>query len=249
MDLGLTDKVALVTGSSRGIGREIAVALAAEGCKVIINGRNQDFLTKVAAQLGVSAIAGDVSNSKTASVLVDQAAAIHGRLDVLVCNVGSGASVPTGSEDEREWARMFDVNLFSTTNTVEAARPHLRESLGTVLCISSICGCAALGAPIAYSAAKAALNSFVAGAARYLAKENIRINALAPGNILFEGSTWERKLEVDPDGVASMLAREVALGRLGTSQEVAAMAAFLCSDKASFATGGIYVLDGGQLRA
>ncbi len=249
MDLGLADKVALITGSSRGIGREIATTLRAEGCQVIINGRDQDVLADVAARLRAAAVAGDVGGEASACAVVEQAAAIYGRLDIVVCNVGSGASIPPGSEDEQEWLRMLQVNLFSAINVVAAARPYLRESHGTGLCISSICGCAALGAPIAYSASKAALNSFVAGAARFLAKENIRINALAPGNILFDGSTWERKLQSDPSGVAAMLSREVALARLGTPQEVADMAAFLCSARASFATGEIFVLDGGQLRA
>jgi 3-oxoacyl-[acyl-carrier protein] reductase len=104
----------------------------------------------------------------------------------------------------------------------------------------------ALGAPIAYSAAKAALNSFVRGAARYLAKENIRINALVTGNILFEGSTWERELAKDPEQVTRMLEQEVAMGCFGTAHEVVSMAAFLCSGKAGFSTGTLFVVDSGS---
>ncbi|KVN58774.1 oxidoreductase [Burkholderia ubonensis] len=248
MDLKLNGKVALVTGSSRGIGKAIAAALASEGCHVIVNGRDADVLDGVAAELKAAAVAGDVSTRAGADAVLERAVAIHGRVDIVVCNVGSGASVPPGQEDEAEWLRMLQINLMSATNTVAAARPHLGAQGGAILCISSICGSAALGAPVAYSAAKAALDSFVRGAARYLAPENIRINALAPGNILFEGSTWERKLAADADAVATMLKREVAMARLGTAEEVASMAAFLCSAKASFATGALFVLDGGQLR-
>ncbi|MXN77557.1 SDR family oxidoreductase [Burkholderia sp. 4701] len=248
MDLELNGKVALVTGSSRGIGKAIAAALASEGCHVIVNGRDADVLDGVAAELKAAAVAGDVSTRAGADAVLEQAVGIHGRVDIVVCNVGSGASVPPGQEGEAEWLRMLQINLMSATNTVAAARPHLGVQGGAILCISSICGSAALGAPVAYSAAKAALDSFVRGAARYLAPENIRINALAPGNILFEGSTWERKLAADADAVATMLKREVAMARLGTAEEVASMAAFLCSAKASFATGSLFVLDGGQLR-
>ena len=119
----------------------------------------------------------------------------------------------------------------------------------SILCISSICGLAALGAPVTYSAAKAALNATVRGLARPLAAEGIRINALAPGNILFEGGTWARKLAEAPEAVAAMLARDVPLQRLGTVEEIADIAAFLASPKASFITGTVVVADGGQLRA
>jgi len=249
MDLEFSGKVALVTGSSKGIGKHIAATLREEGCRVIMNGRDHHLLVEAATEVGASPVIGDVSSANGARTVVEQAAAIHQRLDILVCNVGSGTSVTPGEEDEHEWQRMLQINLMTATNTVAAARPYLHINGGVILCISSICGSAALGAPIAYSAAKAALNSFVRGSARYLAKENIRINALAPGNILFEGSTWDRKLAVAPDRVAAMLADEVALARLGTAHEVAAMAAFLCSGQASFATGGLFVLDGGQLRS
>jgi 3-oxoacyl-[acyl-carrier protein] reductase len=249
MDLELDGKVALVTGSSRGIGWQIAATLAKEGCRVIVNGRDREQTVAAASDMNASAIDGDVSTAAGAKDVVGRSAAIHGRLDIVVCNVGSGASVPAGTEDEQEWHRMLQLNLLATTNTVTAARPFLGERGGAILCISSICGSAALGAPIAYSAAKAALNSYVRGAARYLAAERVRINALAPGNILFPGSTWERKIAVDPSGVEKMLKQEVALGRFGTAQEIASMATFLCSEKAGFATGALFVVDGGQLRS
>lgn len=249
MNLNLSRLVALVTGSSRGIGFEIASMISEEGGNVIINGRHQEPVIRAASFCGASTVIGDVSSRFGARAVVDQAAAIHGQLDIVVCNVGSGASVSPGLEDEQEWLKMLQLNLLATTNVVEAARPYLRDRGGVILCISSICGSAALGAPIAYSAAKAALNSFVRGSARYLASENIRINALVPGNILFDGSTWDRKLSYDPDEVATMLAKDVALGRFGTPREVAAMATFLCSPLASFSTGSLYVLDGGQLRS
>jgi 3-oxoacyl-[acyl-carrier protein] reductase len=118
-----------------------------------------------------------------------------------------------------------------------------------IVCVSSICGLAALGAPVTYSAAKAALNATVRGLARPLAHEGIRINAVAPGNILFDGGTWARKLAENKSDVEDMLAREVPLRRLGTPGEIADVVAFLASPRAAFITGTVIVADGGQLRA
>jgi 3-oxoacyl-[acyl-carrier protein] reductase len=145
----------------------------------------------------------------------------------------------------------MNVNLFASTNMIEAARPVMRRGGGdrAIVCVSSICGLAALGAPVTYSAAKAALNATVRGLARPLALEGIRINAVAPGNILFEGGTWSRKLAENKSGVDDMLVREVALRRLGTPEEIADIVAFLASPRTAFVTGTVIVADGGQLRA
>ncbi len=119
-----------------------------------------------------------------------------------------------------------------------------------MVCISSICGLEVIpGAPVTYSAAKAALHAYVRGIAKPLGQQGIRINAVAPGNILSEGSVWARRLVEQPAAVQQMLDREVALGRLGTPQEVAELVAFLASPRAAFASGGIWQLDGGQVRA
>jgi 3-oxoacyl-[acyl-carrier protein] reductase len=248
LDLELAGKVALVTGSSRGIGRGIAQALFDEGCQVIINGRDEDSLRQSAKRIGEQWVAGDVCNSDQASKVVDAAQRFHGRLDIVVANVGSGVSVPPGTEDCAEWSRMLNLNLQSSVQTVSASRLALAASGGAVLCISSICGISALGAPIAYSAAKAALNSYVRGMSTVLAREGIRINGLAPGNVCFTGSIWERKLKENADAVQQMLNTQVSLGRLGSVREIADVAAFLCSPKASFMTGTVVVVDGGQIR-
>jgi 3-oxoacyl-[acyl-carrier protein] reductase len=250
MDLGLSGKVAVITGSSRGIGFCIAETLGKEGCRVILNGRNSDSLKNASSQIAYSEfVVGDVCTQVGAKDVINRSFEIYKRIDILVCNVGSGASVPPGQEQEEEWLRVLGLNLLATTNAVAAARPYLAIRGGVVLCISSICGSAAIdGAPITYSASKSALNSFVRGASRYLAKESVRINALAPGNIIFDGSSWSRKLKDSPEKISIMLEHEVPLRRFGTVQEVADMTTFLCSERASFATGALFVLDGGQLR-
>ncbi len=249
MDLGLSDKVVLVTGSSRGIGFAIAKNLITEGCIVVLNGRDRDALADAASRLGnPPALAADVSKVAACEELVSFAREKGGRLDALVCNVGSGRAAPPGEETADEWQHMFNVNLAATTHMVNAARPALADTGGAIVCTSSIAGIEALGAPVTYSAAKAALNSFVRGIARPLARSGIRINGLAPGNINFEGSVWDERLRDDPDAVKSMLETEVALGRLGHADEIADVAAFLLSERASFMTGTIVVADGGQVR-
>jgi 3-oxoacyl-[acyl-carrier protein] reductase len=249
MDLELNGKVALVSGSSRGIGLAIAQTLHLEGCKVVINGRDPHRLAGVAQSLGVESMAADVADEKSAQALIDFALRRHGAIDILVCNVGSGTSLPVGEEDWKEWSRMLDINLRPSINVLRSARQALAASRGVALCISSICGSAALGAPLGYSAAKAALNSYVRGMCRVLGPQGVRINALSPGNVLFEGSSWESRLQNQPDTVREMLQREVALQRLGNAQEIANVAAFLCSPKSSFLTGEVVVADGGQLRS
>lgn len=248
MQLELSGKTALVTGSSKGIGRAIAETLHAEGCKVALNGRNLDDLVAATAELSGSIhVAGDVTRPEDARRVVSEVIKSFGTLDVLVCNVGSGRSVPPGEETAEEWQRVFALNLWSTTNTVEAARDALAASKGVIVCVSSICGLEVIpGAPVTYSTAKAALHAYVRGISRPLGRQGVRINAVAPGNILFDGSVWSRKLTENKDAVQAMLGKEVALGRLGTPRDVANLVVYLASTRAGFATGGIWTLDGGQ---
>jgi len=251
MQLDLSGKSALVTGSSKGIGRAIAEVLHCEGCHVALNGRNASDLAKVTAELaGTIGVVGDVTRSEDARRVISEVISAFGQLDILVCNVGSGRSVPPGSETADEWQRVFALNLWSTTNTVEAASKSLVVTKGVIVCVSSICGMEVLpGAPVTYSAAKAALHAYVRGIARPLGKQGVRINAVAPGNILFDGSVWSRKLAEDEQAVQYMLEKDVALGHLGTPIDVASLVAYLASPRSRFASGGIWTLDGGQVHS
>ena len=251
MHFNLAGKAALVTGSSRGIGFAVAEALHSEGCNVALNSRNPEDLANVAAGLpGAIAVAGDVAESTDAKRIVSEVLKSFGKLDIVVCNVGSGQSVPPGEETPEEWQRVFGINLWSATNTVAAARDALADSKGAIVCISSICGLEVIaGAPITYSAAKAALHAYVRGIARPLGKQGVRINAIAPGNILSESSVWSRKLSENGAAVQTMLDRDVALSRLGTPQDVASLVVYLASARAGFASGGIWTLDGGQVHS
>ena len=251
MKLDLTGKVALVTGSSKGIGWAIAQTLHAEGCRVALNGRNESHLTAATTQLdGSIGLLGDVTQPAEVKTIVNKVLGAFGQLDILVCNVGSGRSVPPGNETADEWQRVFALNLWSTTNSVSAATEALAASKGVIVCISSICGLEVIpGAPVTYSAAKAALHAYVRGIARPLGKQSVRINAVAPGNILFDGSVWSHKLAEDTQSVQAMISKEVALGSLGTPDDVATLVSYLASPRSAFATGGVWTLDGGQVHA
>ena len=251
MELDLSEKVALVTGSSKGIGWAIAQTLHAEGCRIALNGRNEAALTAATTQLdGSIALVGDVTQPAEAKQIVAEVLSTYGQLDILVCNVGSGRSVPPGNENAEEWQRVFALNLWSTTNMVEVARDALAASKGVIVCISSICGLEVIpDAPVTYSAAKAGLHAYVRGIARPLGKQGVRINAIAPGNILFDGSVWSRKLKEDAPAVQAMLSKGIALGSLGTPADEASLVAYVASSRSGFATGGVWTLDGGQVHA
>lgn len=250
MNLNLAGKIALITGSSSGIGFAIAQALSEEGATVVLNGRNMGNLSIAAKKIPSANMSlGDVSDPETCKNIIEDVLLKHGRIDILICNVGNGKSVAPGQETVGEWRRMIDINLYSATQLVEAAQNSLALVGGNIICVSSICGIEALGAPVAYASAKAALQSFVKNMARPLGKRGIRINSVAPGNIFFPGSVWEKKLSEDRLAVESMLASEVALNCFGKPSDVASLVAYLASPVASFITGATYVIDGGQTRS
>jgi NAD(P)-dependent dehydrogenase (short-subunit alcohol dehydrogenase family) len=251
VDLKLENKNVFISGSSRGIGLAITKRFIAEGANVVINSRNAKELNAAGLSLGnCKSVVGDVSSPTDALKIITKAASLLGGIDIVVCNVGSGASVRPGEEFYDEWQRVFAINFYSATNLVEVSRKFLKESQGSVVCLSSICGSERVtGAPVTYSVAKSALNAYVKSISVPLALEGIRINAVAPGNINFQGSVWSAKLIQDPGSVKEMLERDVPLRALGSPEDVANLVSWLASDLAKFVTGSVVTTDGGQTRS
>lgn len=251
MNLKLKGKRVFVSGSSRGIGLGIAKKFIEEGSNVVLNSRDPEQLQAVVASIeNCHGIAGDVSNPEVARLVIAEAAKIWGGIDIVVCNVGSGSSVAPGEETFDEWMRVFSVNFFSAINVIAASSDLLETSGGSIVCISSICGSETIpGAPITYSVAKSALNTYVKSISLPMGKIGIRINCVAPGNITFEGSVWSEKLVKDPDLVRGMLDNNVPLRKLGSPSDVSNLVVWLASDVASFVTGSIFTTDGGQTRS
>ncbi len=258
MELGLAGKIAVVTGSSRGIGRAIALALAGEGCRVVLSARTPPALDDAvaAAQARARAAGGDargilcdVTTPAGVSALTDGARAAFGGLDILVNNVGGSGARDFHDVDDADFAAALDRNLWPAFRCARAALPELRARGGGVIVnITSIWGREAGGAP-AYNVAKAAEQSLAKAMAHDLARDNIRVNSVAPGSILFAGGGWERRQKADPDGIAAFVARELPFGRFGAPEEVADVVAFLCSPRAQWIHGASIVVDGGQSRA
>ena len=256
MDLGLTGKVAIVTGGSRGLGLAAAKALAAEGAHVVICARGEEQLQKAVNEILNQAtssaraitVTADVSTDAGVNSVVDFAVKSFGRLDVVVNNVGLGRGGDLESTSDGEWQEAFDQTLFPAIRMSRAAVPHLRQQGGgAIVIVSSIFGREA-GGRMTYNAVKAAEISLTKSLAQQLAKDQIRVVSVAPGSILFEGGSWWKRQQADPQGIAEFIKQELPFGRFGKPEEVGLAIAFLASPKASWISGTTVVVDGCQSR-
>ena len=241
MDLGLADKRVLVTGASRGIGLATARLFQAEGASVTVVARTATTLEGAAREIGVSWMAMDCANPEAWAALTTS-------FDILVANVGDGASVPDPMPGRARFDQTWQQNFRVAEEAARFAAGGGVAPGGCLIFVSSIAGLEEIGAPTDYAVAKSAVLTLSKSLARKLAPA-VRVNCVVPGNVLAPGGVWERKLAESPERVAGMLERDVPAGRFGTADEIAAAIAFLASKQSSFTTGAALVVDGGQTRA
>lgn len=257
MDLGLTDKIAIVTGSSRGLGLASARALAAEGCRVCLCARGAERLAEAASEVQavatgadkVLAVQADVSTEAGVERVVAQTVDRFGGVDILVNNVGRAAGAGLLDTSDADWQAAIDETLFPAIRASRLAVPHMKaRGGGAILMIASIWGRES-GGRMTYNAVKAAEISLAKALAQQLAPMNIRVNSVAPGSILFPGGSWHKRQQADPEGIAEFVRRELPFGRFGRAEEVGDVVAFLASPRASWISGASIPVDGCQGRS
>ncbi len=245
-----TDRVALVTGASRGIGRGIALELGRRGATVIVNynnpasGEQAQSVVDAIVEAGGAAMAfqADVSNTEQAAALVKAVTEAYGRLDILVNNAGTTRDNLIMRMKEEEWDIVINTNLKSAWNCCKAAvRPMMKARYGRIINITSVSGIIGNLGQTNYSASKAGMIALTKSLAREVASRNITVNAVAPG---FVHTALTENL---PQELLDELDRRILLGRWGTAEDVAGAVAFLASDEASYITGQVLAVDGGLM--
>ncbi len=254
MDLNLTHKVIFVAGSSKGIGLSIADHFLQEGAFVAISGRNELTLNRAYEELcqkyeaaRILKICKDLTKETEIKEALEITLTHFKQIDSIICNIGNGKEPLDLDFNEETLHNSFITNFSGSALLLKhAAHRMIPQNFGNITIISSIAGVEDIKAPIAYSAQKLALHAVVKKAARFLGKHNIRVNGINPGNILCQDGVWERKLQENKEKIINYIEQEVPLKCFGKPSDIANLVVFLASDKASFLTGSMINVDGGQ---
>ena len=248
MDLELINKNVLVIGGSKGIGLSIVQKFLEEGAKVNLLSRNISEELKFSLLKShkdqVFFYEGDAINKESLEDISKQIIKKLNRLDIVVANVGNGKSTLEELQTDSDWNISWEMNFKSALNSANVFLPII-SNLGSFIFISSIAGIEYIGAPNSYSVAKSAINTLMKSLSHKFA-DKLRINSVAPGNIIFKNSRWEEKLKEAPKLINKMINEKIPLKRFGTPEDIANVVVFLSSSKASFITGACINVDGGQ---
>lgn len=237
-------KIIVITGSSSGIGFGLAKKFQEDGNKIVICSKNARRLKNASKKLkNCFFVRADLTKINEIKLAIKKLRARFKKIDLLICNYGNS----NFKKNNLDIKRAFENNFFSTVNTINETLPIIKKT-GKIICISSICGIEKIqNAPIGYSLAKSALNNYVKLICNSLAKKKILINCIAPGNIFFKGSVWDKKLKKNKRETLQYIKDNVPLNRFGTIEEIYNLCNFL-SSRQNFSTGSTFVLDGGQTK-
>lgn len=254
MNLNISNKLALVTGASGGLGQAIAEALCAEGASVVWVARNIDTLTTLADSAakqygtGQYAIQADLKNKEGTLALIRELQEKALSPDIIINNVGGNLDMPDPLSPTDSWRDVMEFNLFNAIEINNAFMPEMQaRKWGRICHVSSIASLENQGTPM-YCAAKAALNAYVRSVGRYVSPDNVIMTAVLPGAVFTEGGYWDKTLSERPEHVEKYLSERMAIKRFGTPEEISNFVTFLVSEHASFAVGSSVLLDGGQGR-
>jgi 3-oxoacyl-[acyl-carrier protein] reductase len=261
MDLGLAGRVALVCGSTKGLGRAVAKALVQEGARVAINGRHEDSLKHAARALSSEAdqavmpFVADVGDAAQAGALVERVHHEMGRLDVLFCNASGPPAAPFTHQPAEAFQRAVELNLLSAVHLARAAVPIMRKvQWGRIICLASVAAKQPLPGLILSTTARAGLLGFAKALADEVAPDGITVNVVCPGYIATEriaelAETRAKREQRASQDVQREMVADIPLGRMGRTDEFAAAVTFLASERASYITGAVLQVDGGFTRS
>jgi 3-oxoacyl-[acyl-carrier protein] reductase len=239
-------KIVFITGSSSGIGFELAKKFLNLEFEVIINSNNIKNLKKASKLLNnCKYFFGDLTNANSLKKIFKQIKKKYKKVDFLICNYGNS----NFKKNHLDFEHAFEKNFFSTVNTITFSLPILKKNISKIICISSICGVEIIkNSPLGYSIAKSAINNYAKGMSYILAKKGISINTIAPGNVMFKGSLWEKKIKNNSNKTKRFIKENVPINKFASIEDIFGVARILLLQESNFITGCTYVVDGGQTK-